>query len=226
MINDIVNKIYIINLESRKDRWETITNHLNDLNINNYERISATKLDFDCDISKTKLAQISCFHSHIKTLRKAYKLNLNNVLILEDDCKFINVDNLKYITNEFDILYLGCNRKIYRNENRNIYISNIEKINDYTVKISECGTAHSVLYSKNFINKIVEMYPNDMIFFEKAFTFEEQYYIYDIFLNWFTQINDIQKYSMCPIICSQFESFSDIEFYYANYDEQIKQSWL
>lgn len=226
MINDIIDKIYIINLDSRKDRWETITNHLNDINISNYERISATKVDINCDISTTKLAQISCFHSHLKTLRKAYQLKLNNVLILEDDCKFINIDNLKYITNEFDILYLGCNRKIYRNENRDIYLSNIEKINDYIVKISECGTAHAILYSKNFIDKIIEMYPNDVAFFEKSFTLEERYSIYDIFLNWFTEINKIQKYSMCPIVCSQYESFSDIEFYYANYDEQIKQSWL
>lgn len=223
---NIVNKIYIINLDCRKDRWDYINNHLNGIGINEFERISATKLNFESDISKVQLAQISCFHSHLKTLRKAHQLNLNNVLILEDDCKFINVEYLKYVKNEFDILYLGCNRKIYRNNNNLIYLSDVEKVDNNIVKIKECGTTHAIMYSKNFINKIIDIYPKDDIFFQKAFTLEEKYSVYDIFLNWFTEQNNIQKYTMYPIICSQYDSFSDIQYCNTNYDEEIQNSWL
>lgn len=223
---NVFNKIYIINLDYRKDRWQTINTHLNEIGIPDFERVSATKLNFESDISKVQLAQISCFHSHLKTLRKAHQLNLNKVLILEDDCKFINVENLKFITNDFDILYLGCNRKIYKNNNNLIYLSDIEKVNDNIVKIKECGTTHAIMYSKNFINKIIEMYSTDDIFFQKAFTLEEKYSVYDIFLNWFTEQNSIQKYAMYPIICSQYESFSDIQYCNTNYDEEIINSWL
>jgi len=77
----MIDKIYILNLDTRTDRWNSIKNHLSDINITNYERVSSTKINFDSTISYVKLAQISCFHSHLKTLRKAKELQLNSVLI-------------------------------------------------------------------------------------------------------------------------------------------------
>ena len=221
----MIDKIYIINLDSRTDRWLEITSHLSDIGITEYDRVSATKLCFDSTISKIKLAQISCFHSHLKTLRMAKEFGLNNVLILEDDCRFINQIKLSEINNVYDILYLGCNRTIYKNNNELVYTSKIERVNDTTVKISECGTTHSIIYSKYFINKVIDMYPTDEVFFQKAFTLEERYSIYDVFLNWFTQVYNIQKYSLYPIICTQRTSFSDIQFVNTNYEE-IENSWL
>ncbi len=220
-----VDKIFLINLDDRPDRLNYIINHLNDIGIKTFERISATKINFESDISKMKLAQISCFHSHLKTLRKAYQLNLNKVLILEDDCKFVN-NNLNFTLDDYEILYLGCNRKIYKNENKLIYISGIEKINDSIVKITECGTTHAIMYSRSFIEKIMDLYPSDSLFFQKAFTLDERYYIYDVFLNWFTQTNNIQRYCVYPIMCTQYESFSDIQLCHTNYEEEIQNSWL
>lgn len=216
-------KIYIINLDDRIDRWNSITKHLSDLSIFNYERISATKLSFDSTISKIKLAQISCFHSHLKTLRRSYDSGADRVLILEDDCRFIHTD---IIHNSYDILYLGCNRKIYKNSNNTIYLSQIESVNDHVVKISECGTTHAIVYSRKIIEQILSFYPDDDCFFTKAFGADESYYIYDIFLNWFTQINSIQKHCVYPIMCTQCDSFSDIQFCNTSYDLEIKNSWL
>lgn len=222
----MIDKIFIINLNERVDRWNYIKNHLLNLNIINFERIVATKLDFDSTISKIKLAQISCFHSHLKTLRKAKSLELNNVLILEDDCYFINYKPLDNIITKYDILYFGCNRKIYKNNNTLVYLSEIENVNADVVKITECGTTHAILYSRKIINRIIDMYPNDEIFFQKAFTLDEKYSTYDIFLNWFTQECDIQKYCVNPIMCTQIESYSDIQFCNVNYNDEIINSWL
>jgi GR25 family glycosyltransferase involved in LPS biosynthesis len=134
-MNLLFDKIYVINIDERIDRWDSIVKHLSDINITNYERISATKLNFTSTISKIKLAQISCFHSHLKTLRKAYDFGMEKVLILEDDCKFIDTDRLHVLNNSYDILYLGCNRKIYKDNNSLIYTSEIEHVNENIVKI-------------------------------------------------------------------------------------------
>jgi GR25 family glycosyltransferase involved in LPS biosynthesis len=225
-MNSLFDKIYVINIDERIDRWDSIVKHLSDINITNYERISATKLNFTSTISKIKLAQISCFHSHLKTLRKAYDLGMEKVLILEDDCKFIDTDRLHVLNNSYDILYLGCNRKIYKDNNSLIYTSEIEHVNENIVKISECGTTHSIIYSRLFIEQVIKLYPTDECFFQKAFTLDEKYYIYDVFLNWFTQINNIHKYCVYPIMCTQIESFSDIQFCNTSYGDEIENSWL
>lgn len=225
-MTSLFNKVYIINIDDRVDRWKSIVDHLSEIRLTNYERVSATKLNFTSTISKVKLAQISCFHSHLKTLRQSYDLGVEKVLILEDDCRFIKSDRLNIINNSYDILYLGCNRKIYKNNNTLIYTSHIEHVNENIVKISECGTTHSIIYSKSFIEKIVKLYPTDECFFQKAFTLDEKYYIYDVFLNHFTQTNNIQKYCVYPIMCTQSESFSDIQFCNTSYGYEIENSWL
>jgi len=202
----------------------SLTNHLSDISILDYERVSATKLSIDSTISKVKLAQISCFHSHLKTLRKSYESGFDRVLILEDDCRFIHTDI--NINNTYDMLYLGCNRKIYKNSNSLIYFSQIGPINESVVKINECGTTHAIIYSRTLIEQIISFYPNDDWFFTKAFGSDETYYIYDVFLNWFTEKYSIQKHCVYPIMCTQCDSFSDIQFCDTNYSEEIKKSWL
>lgn len=229
MVNSLIDKIYVINLDRRCDRWKYISEHLTSLNMK-YERISATELKIESDISSVKLGQISCFHSHIKTLRKAYELNLNSVLILEDDCKFIrSIDSniLNFIsTSNYQILYLGCNRKIYKNNNSLIYLSNVKKVTDSIYEVEECGTTHAILYSKQMISKIIEFYPTDDVFFKKAFDSDEQFYVFDNFLSRFTLNNSIKKYCVYPILCTQIDSYSDIQFCNTSYCAEIENSWL
>ena len=121
---------------------------------------------------------------------------------------------------------MGCNRKIYKDNNSLIYTSEIEHVNENIVKISECGKNHSIIYSRLFIEQVIKLYTTDECFFQKAFTLDEKYYIYDVFLNWFTQINNIHKYCVYPIMCTQIESFSDIQFCNTSYGDEIENSWL
>lgn len=225
----LFDKIYILNLDSRFDRWNFISNHLLEVGLDNFERVSSTQLTIDSTISKTKLAEISCFHSHLKTLRKAYESNLNKILILEDDCKFIkkiddNISNIIKQVNQ-DLLYLGCNRKIYKNNASLIYLSDVKKINDYLYEVDECGTAHAIVYNKDVIKKIIDYYPTDEIFFERAFSLEESHSIYDIYINTFARNNNIKKYCIFPILCTQIDSYSNIQFYDASYEKEILNSW-
>ena len=226
-MNNIFKKIYVLNLDERSDRWTLISNQLTELKFDSIERVSSTKLHFDSTISKIKLAKISCFHSHLKTLRKSY--DLDNVLILEDDCRFIRpIDDItiNFINKDnWDMLYLGCNRRIYRNDNTLVYLSDITKVNDSIYEVKECGTTHAIVYSKNMIRKIVDFYPTDEIFFTKAFSLGESYFTYDIFLNMFTKDYNIKKHCVYPLICTQTESYSDIAFCDTSYETEILNSW-
>jgi len=84
------NDAYLINLDTRKDRLDTVTNHFKKhLNIIKTSAVHMTE-----DIKKEKypnvklsIGQIGCGLSHINIVKTAIKKNLKTVLILEDDCK-------------------------------------------------------------------------------------------------------------------------------------------
>ena len=84
------NDAYLINLDSRKDRLNTVTNHFkNHLNIIKTSAVHMTE-----DIKKEKypnvnlsIGQLGCGLSHLNIVKTAVEKNLKTVLILEDDCK-------------------------------------------------------------------------------------------------------------------------------------------
>jgi len=69
-------KAYVINLDSRRDRWLHIQKHFRGSNIS-LERISAVKSD---------VGAYGNFRSFIKAIKMAQRWRLPNILILEDDC--------------------------------------------------------------------------------------------------------------------------------------------
>jgi len=79
-------KIYCINLEERKDRWEACLSNFEKLNITNFERIPAIKINGD--IHPKRKGQIGCALSFCKTFEKALKDGHEKVLIFEDDFEF------------------------------------------------------------------------------------------------------------------------------------------
>ncbi len=101
--------IFYINLEHRKDRKQKLLRQLEKL-----------------DVKKEKIIRIpavldplngarGCALSHIKALDLAIEKKLKNVLILEDDCEFVQTKTsinklIKYffdIVHSWDVLYLG-----------------------------------------------------------------------------------------------------------------------
>lgn len=108
-INDI-DMIYYINLDDRIMRKKHLLSQLNRLNIPNEKitRISATYMPFN--------PQIGCALSHIEALTRAYQLEHETVLILEDDFEFtINIatfnqviDDIYYIDPDWKILQLSA----------------------------------------------------------------------------------------------------------------------
>lgn len=223
-----VDKTFVINLDSRNDRWERMRRHLEEFELPN-ERVSATQLRFDSTIPRVKLGQISCFHSHLKILRRAYEANLASVLILEDDCQFIRQPEMEigeFINSpKCEILYLGCNLKIFRNSNKTVFLAKKRSVGPFISEVSDCGTTHAIIYKRSLISKLMDLFPTDESFFQRAFGGNEESFIYDVFLSTFTTRVGVRKYAVDPILCTQVESFSDIAQATVDYAGPMASSW-
>jgi glycosyl transferase, family 25 len=116
IINEYVDKIFVINLESRKDRLNKIVDELEKNNINNVKIFKGIcpkiniKLDYEniledysnktydlieYDWKKTKnmiclQGIVGCKASHIEIIKIAKQNNYDSILILEDDIEFTN----------------------------------------------------------------------------------------------------------------------------------------
>lgn len=121
-IDKFDSKIFIINLEKDKDRWDSISKQCiqNDLNFVRFNAINGN------NVSKKKIneyfaenvnlnpGQIGCALSHIKIWEYSLKNNYDHILILEDDAILPNnfKDRVKPILNslpsDWDYLSLNC----------------------------------------------------------------------------------------------------------------------
>jgi glycosyl transferase family 25 len=133
---NIIDKIFIINLDKDKDRLNNAYKQLNEYNIKNYERYAAIYgnnlnkkelNDFTTNMGKiiASKSMIGCGISHINIWKHIIKEKINKCLILEDD--FILVDDflnkfnkiINKTPNEYDILFLSSN--IFHNKNLKLY---------------------------------------------------------------------------------------------------------
>jgi len=121
-INQYFDKIYVINLDRDKARFEKISAHFKEVGIWNFERISAISINtlpeiwqyrnFIKDDEKYILGSLGCRYSHIEAVKSANLNNYEKVLILEDDALFLKSPDelLKSninILNDWDMLYFG-----------------------------------------------------------------------------------------------------------------------
>lgn len=122
ILNNLVDKVYVINLDRRQDRLIDITNELNKHNIK-FERISAVDGEliegkhhlkhFDLPGDRNKAA-VGCLRSHKNIILDAVKNNYKSICIFEDDVilqenfneKLKNI--LHFIPADWDMLFLGC----------------------------------------------------------------------------------------------------------------------
>jgi hypothetical protein len=105
-IHKYVDKVIYINLEHRKDRKIEIETELNNMNIE-YERFNA--------ISTPDFGIVGCTQSHLEIFKMAKEKGYKNILIFEDDFKFIvskiifeeQIELLFNSNVSFDICMLG-----------------------------------------------------------------------------------------------------------------------
>jgi len=140
IINTYFNKIYIINLENRTDRWEKLVTKLKKYNIHNYIRfiaIDGRKEPYISTFRKMKAYTLETPGAYgllltvYNILLDAIEKKYERILILEDDVIFCNYfdsvfnDYIKNIPFNWKLLYLGSSMHSWRLDKRCHH--NIEK---------------------------------------------------------------------------------------------------
>jgi glycosyl transferase family 25 len=151
ILNEFFDKIYVISL-STSPRRERIKTRLEGLNYEFFDGVNAELIDKKDYIelgSKLTRGQLGCTVSHVKLYEKIAKEDYEKILILEDDCVFLNNletlnDSLSQLPEDWQVVYLGWGpHNVVSN-----YSTNLSQIsNSYLVYIH--GT-HCFGITKNF----------------------------------------------------------------------------
>lgn len=216
-----IDRIYIINLKERSDRWSNCIKQLTKYNIINYERFDAirpdlTKIDpIQYSKNNMKLSKnyiigaLGCKLSHLSIINDAKINNYSKILILEDDfllcnnfikkynniIKDINENNINYA-----MLYLGFS--IVRD---NPYIDT--KINNLK-KLTNAHTTHAYILDKSFYDTIINEINTCHCEIDVCYAHMQKKY------------NNI--YGIIPSLITQIASYSDIMKKDVDYNKVIK----
>ena len=227
-----INKIFIINLESRPDRKEQILNEMKKQNIseNTYEFFKAIRptpeevLEWNpkyCEYNKNSIhpdkfvgytqGSLGCLKSHVEICRIALERGYENILILEDDTEFVkSIDNLikcsNKINNSYDMLYLA-GRYISKNPNKHS-LSNMSYIKNNNNTISTIKSNNILTTGSYCIKKpAMEYLINNINNYSKEI---------DVF--YVEEIQQIFECYLCiPNITKQRNGYSDIQQNNVNY---------
>ncbi len=217
-------KIYCINLPSRKDRWQNCLLQFAKYNIsNNLEKFDGIVYN-DSYFNRKQNAQLGCWFSHYTVLKHAQAMHYNNILILEDDFIF-NIEpedlNLKLtrcvneLPENWDLFYLGAYFvKGYDYEAKVNYSNNLYKANT-------AFCAHSICYSKSGIDKIIR-------YMEKVFVNLSSMLLNYDGLGWFYVKEFLYEnncYASKDFLCGQMKDFSDIEGRVVDYNHYFLKGY-
>jgi glycosyl transferase family 25 len=201
-IEDIKHAFYI-NLEHRLDRKQHVEDELNKIGIK-AERFNAIKMENGA---------IGCSMSHLKLLQEAQKNNLDHILIVEDDIKFLNVDLFKAQFNKFlekhgnnwDVILLAGNN-----------MPPYEKIDDTCIKVSRCQTTTGYIVNGHYIKVLAQNVKMGLTHLLQKPN-EANKFAIDKF--WFVLQNNSKWYLITPPTVIQREDYSDIEKKITNYEK-------
>jgi GR25 family glycosyltransferase involved in LPS biosynthesis len=178
-INNIVNKIYVINLLENEIRRNYILVLMKKLNINFtlvvVERISLDNYNIINKESNISKPEAGCLISHLWCLNNIIKNNYSNAIIFEDDIilhknfKNMLIEQLK---TKYDLLLLGaCDFNFsqfnYKNIKNNIYNpTNFDKLYG----------AHANYYSLEGAKKMFELKSQNISFFDNNYNIIFNYF--------------------------------------------------
>lgn len=190
-MNDYFDAIYCINLNDRYDRWLQVSQSFKE-NAVDVVRFPAIK---------HKDGRIGCIKSHVEILKCAKQNKLKNVLIFEDDVKFIDsivCNTFNQLPFDWELCYLGANlhSSLYR------YSENLFTINN-------AFSTHAIAYNHTIYDKIIDKY-NDIEILDNYSD------IYDVWLSKNIQPNN-KSYIIYPLVAVQEKGYSDIEKNYIDY---------
>lgn len=189
---DYFDEIYCINLDERTDRWQHAQLEFEKAGIlDRVIRFSAIKHED---------GRLGIIKSNLAIIKIAKEKKLKNVLVFEDDFKFI-VDDIQNTLKksleqskdiEWYLFYLGANTQ-----------EKLIKFNPHLILLRNSFAVHSMAYNY----KMYDIFINRFDKLDKISKFED---ILDVFL-----ASQIQQQYVClmtnPMMTTQINSYSDIE---------------
>ena len=160
-------RIYCINLDDRPDRWQYAQDQFARFGLNRrITRFSAIDVRNDPGLRANEkllrnnfslLAMCGCMLSHRKIIETARDENLDNVLVFEDDIRFLedNVGSIDRSLNQlgqldWDVFYLGAT-----------YLFRLEPLGDHLVRVPNGAYAtHAIAYNSCVFDRILETLPS------------------------------------------------------------------
>ena len=131
-------KIFVINLQKRKDRLEQVSEMLEGYD---WERIEAIE---------TAKGYYGCVLSHIKCLTLAKQRDLSEVIIMEDDFHFVG-DGKFYYPPECDVCLYSCK------------LNKKEDYNDNFYKVVDGRHTDFYLVKKHYIDKLISTFTESLM---------------------------------------------------------------
>ncbi len=191
---DFIDHVLYINLDHRTDRRELVERELAVFG-DRVQRIPAIHYSD---------GMLGCNKSHQKALEYAKTSGWRNVLIVEDDFQWINLDTsgadkfTELVAKPFDVIllcgsYVECNfatNKLYR---------------------SQAATAYFI--NSHYYDKLIDNFKESFQLLKR--TGDRSKYSIDVY--WNNLIKTDNWYLTLPMIATQRESFSDIEGKVMNY---------
>ena len=204
--NDIlsfIDHILYINLDSRKDRLDSITNEIKKIDP---EGLKTTRIS----AIKHERGAIGCGLSHIKALELAKEKGYKNVIILEDDYTFkTDIKDIKY---NFNLLF-----QKYSDYNICLLAGNIYRIKRGSDNISQClnvQTTSGYIINERFYQSLIDNFKEGVGKMLDHYRYGEA----EIDQNWKRlQGMDKKFYIFYPKLGQQIASYSDIENRHTDY---------
>lgn len=145
----MIDGAFYINLDARKDRRDEIEGELKDIDIP-YERFPAIK---------TSPGTIGCSQSHLAVLKEAKSRGYKNVLVFEDDFKFlVTKEEFKTLLKkafeevpDYDVIMMGY------------AMNKSEPFTDTLMKVIDAQAASAYIVSEKFYDTLISTFDNGTV---------------------------------------------------------------
>jgi GR25 family glycosyltransferase involved in LPS biosynthesis len=177
---ELFDRVFVINLDSRPDRWHQIVLNLRQHGVRNYERVSAIKPTPDLVPTQRNWLEtyhhlrqhglngtdtsvdyaigcLGCKLSHMQVLRLALQRGYQRVLILEDDAELLPQAGatlqaaLQELPPDWNLLYLMAN-----------HAKQPQPVSDHLVQVQCSATTGGYAVQRHFMTVLLEALQDDV----------------------------------------------------------------
>tara|TARA_R110002096_G_scaffold82501_1_gene192008 strand:+ start:234 stop:875 length:642 start_codon:yes stop_codon:yes gene_type:complete len=201
-INDLIDKVYLINLATRPDRLQRVKERLECLDIK-YERLEAIDGKTIEPHHHLKPGEVGCNMSHVSALRDAKRNNYGSILILEDDVVFKEDilerfnEGYKRVPDDWEIIFLGGD-----------HIRPPTKISEHIVKCNFTFNTHAYIIRDVAYEKLLA----------KAKRMSAQI---DTVYARMQILGKVKAYGFYPWLANQEDGYSDVQDRDINYTQDF-----